>query len=286
MESNWIGKKIVEERKKSNLSQLQLSKKLFISAQAIGKWERGESLPDFFMLTKLAKIFNVDLNFFSVEFSDNHFTDLDNDKSVIQQWDLSNGNYKKCDFTDIKNLSSKLTGSNIIDCIFKKGVFSTILLKRNNLEKCNFTSAKFDKSQIELSNFKKIDFKNCNFKQASFYKNNFTECDFSNVDFSNAIIQKSNISNCKFENSKFINCAFKGVSFEKIIFENSFENCSFENCSFYDVSFQNLSLKNVFFKNNKNIKKIIFVNCLSDTISISFLKNESAILSEITISDN
>lgn len=281
MESNWIGKKIIEERKKLNFSQLQLAKKLFISSQAIGKWERGESLPDFHMIIKLAKIFNVDLNFFSAEFSKNYSKTSETNTSLNQKWDLSNGNFKNGDFTNIKNLSTKLTGSNIINCIFKKGVFSTILFKSNNIEKCDFTDAKFDKSQIELTNFNNIDFKNCTFFEAILTKNNFTACDFSNLDFSGAIVQKSNMTNCKLENIKFIDCSFKGVSFYDIIFESSFDNCSFENCSFNLVTFQNLSFKNVFFKNNKNIKKVKFINCLSDSISYSFLKNESADLSKI-----
>ena len=41
-----IGKKIAEARKKIRISQAQLAERLFISSQAVGKWERGESMPD------------------------------------------------------------------------------------------------------------------------------------------------------------------------------------------------------------------------------------------------
>jgi transcriptional regulator with XRE-family HTH domain len=41
-----IGNKIAEARKKINISQAQLAQRLFISPQAVGKWERGESMPD------------------------------------------------------------------------------------------------------------------------------------------------------------------------------------------------------------------------------------------------
>jgi len=37
-----IGNRIAEARKKVNISQAQLAERLFISSQAVGKWERGE----------------------------------------------------------------------------------------------------------------------------------------------------------------------------------------------------------------------------------------------------
>ena len=46
MKTKMIGSRISEARKKCNLSQSQLAQQLFISPQAVGKWERGESLPD------------------------------------------------------------------------------------------------------------------------------------------------------------------------------------------------------------------------------------------------
>lgn len=46
METKMIGNKIAEARKNTNISQAQLVERLFISPQAVGKWERGESMPD------------------------------------------------------------------------------------------------------------------------------------------------------------------------------------------------------------------------------------------------
>ena len=60
-----IGNKIAEARKKINISQAQLAERLFISAQAVGKWERGESMPDIITFNRLAEILGVDLNYFS-----------------------------------------------------------------------------------------------------------------------------------------------------------------------------------------------------------------------------
>ena len=60
-----IGNKIAEARKKVNISQAQTAQRLFISSQAVGKWERGESMPDIITFNRLAEILGVDLNYFS-----------------------------------------------------------------------------------------------------------------------------------------------------------------------------------------------------------------------------
>lgn len=44
--AKMIGSKIAEARKKTNITQAQIGRLLFVSPQAVGKWERGQSLPD------------------------------------------------------------------------------------------------------------------------------------------------------------------------------------------------------------------------------------------------
>ena len=46
MEAKMVGSKIAKARKEKNISQAQLAQQLFITPQAVGKWERGESIPD------------------------------------------------------------------------------------------------------------------------------------------------------------------------------------------------------------------------------------------------
>lgn len=60
-----IGKQIAAGRKSKKLSQAGLAEELNVTPQAVSKWERGESLPDVFMLAKMSDIFDVyDLGFF------------------------------------------------------------------------------------------------------------------------------------------------------------------------------------------------------------------------------
>jgi len=65
VEFTIIGKQIAKGRKIKGLSQLELSELLFVTPQAVSKWERGVSLPDIFMLAKISDIFDVyDISYF------------------------------------------------------------------------------------------------------------------------------------------------------------------------------------------------------------------------------
>ena len=60
-----IGKRIAEGRKRKGLSQAGFAALLHVSPQAVGKWERSESLPDIFMLGKIGEaIGTTDINYF------------------------------------------------------------------------------------------------------------------------------------------------------------------------------------------------------------------------------
>lgn len=57
-----IGNKIMELRKKNNLSQEELAEKVGVARQTISKWELSETSPDLKQATELSKIFNVSLD--------------------------------------------------------------------------------------------------------------------------------------------------------------------------------------------------------------------------------
>ncbi|MCL2522665.1 MAG: helix-turn-helix transcriptional regulator [Erysipelotrichales bacterium] len=54
--------RLVELRKRENLSQEELADKLSISRQAVSKWERGEASPDTDNLIALARIYQISLD--------------------------------------------------------------------------------------------------------------------------------------------------------------------------------------------------------------------------------
>ena len=57
-----VAKNLIKFRKANGLTQLELAEKLNYSDKAISKWERGESLPDIYMLNVIAEMFGITLN--------------------------------------------------------------------------------------------------------------------------------------------------------------------------------------------------------------------------------
>ena len=57
-----IGKKLVELRKKKELSQESLAELIGVSRQTISKWELGDTYPDINQAKKLSKLFDVSLD--------------------------------------------------------------------------------------------------------------------------------------------------------------------------------------------------------------------------------
>ncbi|MDE7182668.1 MAG: helix-turn-helix domain-containing protein [Clostridia bacterium] len=58
------GEKIAALRKLKGMTQAELGNELNVTFQAVSKWERGESLPDFATMSKIAKLFGVPLEYF------------------------------------------------------------------------------------------------------------------------------------------------------------------------------------------------------------------------------
>lgn len=57
-----LGNKIVELRKKHNLSQEKLAEKVGVTRQTISKWELNETAPDIKQAKELSKIFKISLD--------------------------------------------------------------------------------------------------------------------------------------------------------------------------------------------------------------------------------
>lgn len=57
-----VAENLVRFRKESNFTQLDIANKLNYSDKAVSKWERGDSLPDSFVLKQLATLYNVSVD--------------------------------------------------------------------------------------------------------------------------------------------------------------------------------------------------------------------------------
>ncbi len=58
----FIGKIILEQRKRSGWTQEELAEKLDVSATAVSKWERGVSIPELGIVCQLADCFHISVD--------------------------------------------------------------------------------------------------------------------------------------------------------------------------------------------------------------------------------
>lgn len=298
LNSKSIGNKITEARKKMNFSQAELAQQVSISPQAVGKWERGESLPDITTLHRLAEILGVDLNYFSGSFQSEDLAKtktentaqpseeipgIQSKKKFDWNWDMSQGNWADADFSGLKNLKEKFSSSNMKNCKFMNADLSGLILAKNNIELCDFTASNIRDSQIQSSNLLNNQYNKCSFIDAKFFKANIEKCNFTGADFSGAEIQESNLEKNNVDGVVWKFTKFFKSNISDIVFTGTFEDCHFEHCSFYGVTFQDATILNTFFKYNDRFKKVQFVNCKVDSITYAFLKNNQANLEGITV---
>lgn len=295
-----IGNKIAEARKKTNISQAQLAQRLFISSQAVGKWERGESMPDIITFNRLAEILGVDLNYFSENFQ-SAATESDSyrmapNESMVKQsdelpsakhqkklsWDMSRGNWVDADFSGLKNLNEKFSSSNMQRCLFIGSDMSGLLLKRNNVNSCDFSSSDISSSHIQSSNLVNNLFKDCSLKETEFSESQIKSCDFSGADFTGASIKSGAFLKNTMANAIWNRTSFNAVHLSDTVFDGKLEDGYFENCAFTRVTFRNSTLINTFFK-NKSLKRVRFIDCQADRMTYEFLKNGKADLTGITL---
>ncbi|OQP60006.1 transcriptional regulator [Niastella vici] len=301
LNAKMIGNKIAEARKKINISQAQLAQRLFISSQAVGKWERGESMPDITTFNSLAEILGVDLNYFSENFQ-SEVTEVTPVEPLVKRsdesdsyrmpsgkqekklsWDMSRENLVDTDFSGLKNLHEKFSSSNMQRCLFIGSDMSGLILNSNNIDSCDFSGSDISGSHIQSSNLSNNIFKNCSLKETEFSRSYIEGCDFSGADFTGVVFKSGGFGNNTIANVVWNRTSFIDTHIADIVFEGTLEDCIFENCVFNRVTFQHSTLINIFFKNNRRLKRIQFIDCKADKLTYAFLKNGKADLTGITL---
>lgn len=295
LSSKMIGTKIADARKKAAISQAQLAERLFISSQAVGKWERGESMPDILTFNRLTELLGVDLNYFSENFQS--FSKETTTHTLIENsdepsakvmskkknsWDMSRGNWVDADFSGLTNLFEKFSGSNMQRCKFIGSDLSEIQLKGNNIDTCDFSGSTIHNSHIQRSHLVRNQFKECFLNETEFSGSYISGCDFTAADFTRVVFDSGGLEKSILTQSKWNGTSFKETYFADIVFDGVIEDCSFENCAFKRVTFEHATLTNTFFK-NKTLKGIRFVVCQADRMTYEFLKNGKAYMTGVTL---
>jgi len=299
METTIIGNKIAEARKKMSLSQAELAQRLFISPQAVGKWERGESFPDIVTFIRLAEILGVDLNYFSENFRSvangitideslaNQPAELTSEKQNQSSdqsrnklsWDMSRGNWMDADFSGLKNLQEKFSSSNMQRCKFIGSELSGLLLKSNNVDSCDFSGSDISNSKIQSSNLNNNTFKDCLLKDAEFSRSYINGCDFSGVNFTGTKFLESYNYGCNFTDVDFTGVVFKSGGFSGVVVKsgdigkNTITKAVLNRTSFIDTKIANIvftgTLEDCYFENCEFIR-VTFRNA---TLINTFFKN-------------
>ena len=297
-----IGGRIAEARKKMNISQAQLAKQLFISAQAVGKWERGESMPDIIMLNRLAEILGVDLNYFSENFQPAE--------------DEINENAGSSEGVEVKESGGREFNTNFSGRRLQEVDLAGVTAHKRKFKASALNGADFSGADLTGSSFAVSDVREANFDGA-----NLTDCVLSTMDLTNANFNKSilvrtefnkvNLTGAKFINIKltdvkltmsdlrktiFENCLFKGVDFtysdlRGVNFAGqSFIGVRFDKAALNDAVFKGSTLENVSFNSTfaltnkyyRGIKTIRFDGAKMDKLTYAGLKGLGADLSNVT----
>lgn len=296
MKAKSIGNKIAEARKKINLSQAELAQQVSISPQAVGKWERGESMPDIITFDRLAEILGVDLNYFSESFQPKIIATAEKDVTSPESlhnraiekpkkspnWNMSEGNWENVDFSGLKNPQEKFSSSNMKNCKFIDSNLSGLQLKNNNFESCDFSGSNISSSHIQKSNLANNSFKNCSLKQTEFSGSYIYGCDLTEADLTEVVIKSGGFEKNEITDAVWNRTSFIETRIANVVFNGTIEDCSFEKCKFSKVTFQNVKLINTFFKYN-DLKRIKFIDCQADRITYELLRYGKADLSGVEL---
>jgi len=291
-----IGIKLTSARKSKNFSQSTLAQELAVSPQAVGKWERGESLPDIILLSRIAALLSVDLNYFSEQESstvafqekelsqERNSTELDAiDKKKKHNWNMSESNWINVDFSGIKNIQERFHAAHVKKCLFVGADFSKVQMKSNNFDQCDFLNAKLSNMSIQKTNIAHCSLKGVNLKETEFLRTIISSSDFTKTDLSKVLFEYSGLEKINLGPAELNRTAFVNTYFSNVRFGGTIDRCSFEKCSFSKVTFEKAKLIQTFFKYN-DLKRVKFIDCEADQLTYELLKHGKADLTGVKVS--
>lgn len=285
-----IGEKIAIARKMQNLSQAQLAESLAISPQAVGKWERGESMPDIIMFQRLAAALGVDLNYFgdstpASPTADAPSAEADDETEApvrSRNWDMSRGNWVDADFSGLSGLAERFSGANIERCQFVGSDLSGLTMKGNNIAHSDFSRSNLKGCSFTSTSFEDDAFTDCDLSKSTFISSSIGNCDLSSANLTDAVFKRCGVRRVKLGGTALTGTAFLSGQLSEAVIDGDVVDCSFEDCTFPRVEFKGATIRNSFFK-NCGFKRATFTKCKIDKISYAFLKTCKADLSDVEI---
>ncbi|MFD2573021.1 pentapeptide repeat-containing protein [Spirosoma soli] len=305
MDAKMIGSKIAKARKEINISQAELAQHLFISPQAVGKWERGESIPDIVTINRLAKILGVDLNYFSADTApaDSGTASKISSDSIEQTaqevnnlalspeeqalpMNFSGSDLPKSDFAGVTAHKGDFKGSAL-----RASSFAGADLTGSSFAGSDLREANFDGANLTDCNLSGIDLKNASFNESILVRTNFSASGMDGVTFTGITLTDVKLTSTDLRKTVFDNCIFDGVDFRHsdlrglCLDGQTFINVKFEGTTLNEVTFRDAILKNVSFRSAHMSKKkaMCFDGATMDKLTQVVLKGLGADLSKVTI---
>ena len=109
---------LLELRTKNGLSQDDVAEKVFVTRQAVSRWENGETVPNTETLKLLSKLFNVSINTLLGEPRKLvcQCCGMPLEDEIISKWCYADGNYTYSDMDDLIDVCVKhMAGENFTE---------------------------------------------------------------------------------------------------------------------------------------------------------------------------
>jgi len=303
MDAKMIGNKIAGARKKINMSQAGLAGHVFVSPQAVGKWERGESMPDIITLNQLARILDVDLNYFSENLSSpNAIGEIEQTISEVKSLtdlhqpqlltNFSGNDLAKTDFAGVIAHKLKFNGSNLRGSDFTGADLTGSSFLGSDARETSFQAANLTDCSLSAT-----DLTGANFDQAILSRTKFYALGLDGAKISNTKLTEVKLSKTDLRKTVFENCVFDGVDFDYSDLRGvsldgqTFTGVLFHNAALNETTFKGATLKNVSFRSTfaltnkyyKAIKTICFEGATMDKLTYASLKGLGADLSKVNL---
>lgn len=315
LNTKTIGNRITEARKKKNISQAQLAQFLFISPQAVGKWERGESSPDIITFNRLSEILDVDLNYFSENFQptgdetaamkpiDNTADREQTTQDVADRSDayqdrqvrinLMAVNLQESDFAGVtlhkgKFKASPLRGADFVGADLTGSSFEACAAREANFDGANLTDCTFSVTDLTDASFRKSILVRTDFNKSSLPGTKFSDAKLTDVKLTMIDLRKTIFENCIFDGVDFKYSDLRGMHFDG----HTFIDVQFDKSALNDVSFEGATLRNVSFrlpfsvtnKAYRAFKTVCFDGAMMDKLTYAGLKGLYVVdLSKVTV---
>ncbi len=182
--------------------------------------------------------------------------------SVLQNLDLSGGNYKgiTCHNTDFSgsNLSnSNFEGASLIESVFVKSIINGVNFKKSRLSKTDFSDTVLENSDLQeaglrLAILARAQFINCNLNNAKLYSSDLSYCTFKNSFLTNTKFYETNLENADLSGNNLMGAVF----FRTKLIGADLSNADLTGTEFINIDFTTFKFDNAKFANNivKEIK--------------------------------